>query len=306
MSSFKPMRSIAPDWAKYPVTFPKWASPKLDGIRVVKRNGKALTKAMKPVPNHFIRNYIETFFPEDLDGEIIVGPPNLSEETYNRTFRSVATHLGEPDFKVYAFDLADNKYGNAKERFELLQDLVADEPRIVLVEQTLIHYKELLTSTYEGFLLQGYEGMILRDPLGMYKYGKCTAKEQIQLKLKPEEDFDAEVIDLIEAEQNNNEAFINECGETDRSTHQENKVGKGMLGSFLVRDCLTGLQFNVAAGKMKHADRITVWQEFKESGKHIGRYIKYRSMTYGVLKEGAARHGRFYSWRDGSEVGVGL
>lgn len=303
---FKPMRSIAPDESRYPITFPKWASPKLDGIRVVKHQGKALSKAMKPIPNHFIRNYIELNFPEGVDGEIIIGAPNESELTYNRTYRGAMTHEGEPDFMVYAFDIADGGDYQARHRLELLGELTRHIPRIKGVPQTVVNNREELQAVYENFLNQGYEGAILRDPNGRYKFGRCTAKEQIQLKLKPEDDFDAVVLEVIEAEQNNNEAFTNELGETDRSTHQANKVGKGMLGAFIVRDLLSGLTFRVGPGKMKHAERVKVWEEFCKTGAHIGRYIKYRSMTYGVLKEGAARHGRFYGWRDAAEIAHGL
>ena len=41
------------------LNFPLLATPKLDGIRCLKINGRALTRSFKPVSNRFIREWIE-------------------------------------------------------------------------------------------------------------------------------------------------------------------------------------------------------------------------------------------------------
>lgn len=274
----------------------------------MKYQGKALSKSLKPIANLHIREFIERVCPERLDGEIISGPPNLSQETYNNTFRAVSTIKGEPEFKLYVFDYADENSGTTEERLKTLAAITKDLPNVVLVEQVVVNSMQEVEDLYQKFLEEGYEGMILRSPDGRYKYGRCTAKERTQVKLKPEEDFDAEVLDLYEAMHNGNEAVTNALGEPERSTHAENLTGKDMLGGLVVKDLETGVLTRVAAGKMKHEERVRVWKEYLADPKGFvkDKYIKYRSMTYGVLKDGAPRHGRFYAWRDASEIGKGF
>ncbi len=295
---FKPMRSVAPDEA-YPITWPKHCSRKLDGIRFTVHQGKALSKSGKPIANHHIRNWIEEFMPEGLDGEIISGPPNL-ETTYGTTFSAVMTHEGTPEFDLYVFDLSDSLTTYASERLAALTAMMAGMPdRVKLVEQTMVTSQAQFDVLYAKYIEEGYEGAILKDPAGFYKYGRSTPKVQTQLKFKPEEDFDAEVTGVYEALENLNEAFTNEVGETKRSTHQENKVGKGMIGGFHATDLLTGLPLRVAAGRMKHDDRIATFNN-PELAK--GRFLKYRSMTYGQMTNGQPRHGRFIGWRDVTDL----
>lgn len=308
VTTFKPMRSCAPDFEKFPIEGLEFLmSRKLDGIRFVKYQGKALSKSMKPIANDFIRNWIEVNVPEWVDGEIIVGQPNLGELTYNNTIRGVATIKGEPDFKLYLFDIADDTAGSAEERMKLLKSTVNAggewTKRVVVVEQTLVKSVDQVEAEYQKYLAEGYEGAILKDPAGLYKYGRCTPKARTQLKLKPEDDADAEILSLYEALHNSNEAFTNELGETDRTSHQENKYGNGMLGGFRVKDCVTGVVFNVAAGVLKHDERKAIWESYLGSPeKFTGEFIKYRSMSYGVLEGGAPRHPRFYAWRAGFDV----
>jgi DNA ligase-1 len=295
----KPMRSVAPD-AKYPINYPMLMSRKLDGIRFCKYKGQALSKSLKPIPNHHIRNWIEANVPEGVDGEIISGPPNL-ETTYGATFKAVMTHDGEPEFSLYVFDLCNMENAYAIDRLQNLESMIRNrDSRIILVEQTMVHNQEQMEKTYDKFLQEGYEGAILKLPTGLYKYGRATPKDQIQLKLKPEEDFEGRILSMYEAMTNENEAFINEVGETERSTHQEHKVPKGMLGGFRIETLLEPrVQFDVGPGKMKHQERIDVWNEYqKNPSKFVGRLIKYRAMGYGEMTNGAARHPRFYGWRD--------
>lgn len=298
--TFKPMRSVAPDWEKFPITFPKLASPKLDGIRLCKWQGKVVTKSGKQIPNKFVRQWCQDHLPEGFDGELIVGPPNL-ETTYNTTFRGVMSIEGEPDFRFYVFDVVTDGAATAITRLEGVYQTMyyaseQTKKRCVPVEHTLVRNQVELEELYQSFLVAGYEGCILKNPEGLYKFGRSTPKCQTQLKLKPEEDFDAQVVRFEEAMHNGNDAFINEVGETDRSTHQENLTGLGMVGGIWVRDS-TGNEFKVSPGKMKHVERVEVWLN---RGLYYGKWLKYRSMTYGV--KDAPRHGRFLCWRDESDV----
>lgn len=299
---FKPMRSIAPE-AKYPIRFPMLGSPKFDGIRACKYEGKALTKSGKPIANHHIRNWIEANVPDGFDGELISGLPTV-ETCYGTTFSAVMTQEGEPDFHFYVFDLCDELELPAKERKAKLREMCKTlDSRVIFVEQTELEDEKQVANLYEYFLSLGYEGMMLVDPAGFYKYGKATAKSQEQLKLKPHADFEAVILSTYEAEINLNEKFTNEVGESKRSTHADNKTGKGMIGGYRVKDVLTGAYFNVSAGKMLHVERIAEWEALLRNPKHReGSYLKYRAMSYGTMTNGGARHGRWIGWRDVTDM----
>lgn len=298
---FKPMRSVAPD-AKFPVRYPMMASRKLDGIRCCIHEGKAITKSGKPVPNAHIRQWLEYNVPNGFDGELISGSPSL-DTVYGTTFSAVMKQAGEPEFSFYVFDLCNSDLP-AVERCKLLAircELLDD--RVVFVEQSIVNTDTEVEALYESYLAEGYEGMILKSVSGLYKFGRATPKSQEQLKLKPEDDFEGEILDCYEAQINENEAFTNEVGETKRSTHAENKVGKGMVGGYLVKDVLTDAVFKVGPGKMTHAQRVDEWEKFLADATHrIGGFLKYRCMSYGTMTNNAARHGRWIGWRDVTDM----
>jgi len=291
---FKPMRSCAPS-DKYALRFPILASKKLDGIRCVIHEGKAITKSGKPIPNKFIRDWLEASVPDGFDGELLVGNP-ADEGVYGRTFSAVMSHAGEPEFSFHVFDLVNEPKLNAAERSVTLAFKVnaLQQPRVVLVEQFYCSNQADVDSYYSQFIEEGYEGAILKDPTGPYIQGRSTAKNQIQLKLKPESDWEARILSVYEAETNNNEAYTNEVGETKRSTHAENKVGNGMCGGFIATDLTTGLQIRVAAGRLTHPERTEIWNN---QAAYTGRLVKFRSMSYGTMTNGQPRHGRWIGWR---------
>ena len=81
------------------LSFPVLATPKLDGIRCLKINGRAMTRSFKPVSNRFTRGWIEANLPDGLDGELIVRGTTFSE-----TAGHIGRESGEPDFTFAVFD----------------------------------------------------------------------------------------------------------------------------------------------------------------------------------------------------------
>ncbi len=90
---------------------------------------------------------------------------------------------------------------------------------------------------------------------------------------------------------NNNEATRDELGRTKRSTHQENKSGKGRLGALVCRT-ESGVQFNIGTG-FDADQREKLW---KIGVNLIGRYVKYKYFAIGVVE--APRFPVFLGWRD--------
>ena len=54
------------------IRFPVLATPKLDGVRCLMINGKALSRRFKLIPNPYIRKEIEKYFPDGCDGELMI------------------------------------------------------------------------------------------------------------------------------------------------------------------------------------------------------------------------------------------
>src|SRR5688572_14503491 len=111
---FKPMLAATIKDIKE-LTFPLLASPKLDGIRCVILNGKAVTRNLKPIPNDFIRNFLESHPELDgLDGELMLNDPPAPKKIeieegeggldFNHVQSAVMSSDGEPDFYYAVFD----------------------------------------------------------------------------------------------------------------------------------------------------------------------------------------------------------
>lgn len=286
---FKPQLSSE---ATGPITFPKLASVKLDGIRCVTKFGGTLTRSLKPVPNQHIREILAKY--PSLDGELVVGPAN-APDVYRRTNSAVMSHEGEPDFRFKVFDdLACSQSDTFEQRLEILK--LRNLPDFIeVLPQYLLRNQDELDEMYARALDGGFEGLILRNPTSTYKFGRCTGNSQDSLKCKPFADSEAVVLSAYEALENQNEAFTNELGQTERSTHAENKVGKGMVGGFIVKDLKSGIEFNCSAGVLRHSERTELW------GKDlVGKIVKYRSMNYGVKT--APRFPRFIGWRDARDM----
>lgn len=290
--TFKPQLAEDINKLKVPVTFDKLGSTKLDGIRLATWQNQPLTRSLKVIPNKHVAALVQSSLSAAyLDGELIIGEPN-DPEVYRNTFSGVMTIEGKPDFTYYVFDDLSDLSLTFEQRLDKLYKRQATLPSWVkILDQALIKSQQELDARYEALLEEGYEGLMIRNPQSRYKFGRCTVTSQDSLKVKPFQDAEAEIISVYEAEENLNEAFTNELGYTDRSTHAENKIGKGMAGGFVARDLATGVIFRCSAGKLKHVEREYIW---KDREKFKGMVVTYRSMVGGV--KDLPRHPRFIKW----------
>lgn len=281
--------------------FPLLASPKLDGIRAVVLNGQLVSRTLKPIPNDFIRNALSKPELEGLDGEIIVGSPT-DPDIYLKTNSAVMSIEGEPPFTFFAFDL-HNKEGTFEQRLSSLtasrfsQWSLAEMPSIIVLTQHTVKSVEGLVHYQEQCLTAGYEGVMLRRPSASYKYGRSTLREQALVKLKVFEDGEALVLGMTEEMHNANEATTNALGHTERSSHKENKVGKGRMGTLVVRDIDSGVEFELGTG-FAAQHRQMFWDN---KGQVVGRIVRYRYFAHGVKTK--PRHPVFAGFRDPIDMG---
>jgi DNA ligase-1 len=260
------------------LNYPQLATPKLDGIRSVKQNGRALSSSFKDIPNLYVQSNM-ALLPEGLDGELMV-----RADSFNQVQSGIMSEDGEPDFQFCVFDYVSKSLSQPyKERVAELKKLTLPAFCIKLLP-TVINNKEELIAYEKKCLDDGYEGIMIRSPNGPYKCGKATVKQGWLLKVKRFKDSEAVIMGFEEQLENTNEKTVNELGKSTRSKHQAGMIAKDTLGKFLVREIGTtpwnGREFAIGTGeKLTKELRKEVWDN-KE--KYIGKIVTYKYQPYGV------------------------
>ena len=152
---------------------------------------------------------------------------------------------------------------------------------VIQVPHHYVYTLDDLLESERHYVGLGYEGVMLRDPNGRYKQNRSTLREGILMKVKRFQDSEAEVIDYELLERNLNEQVLDERGYAKRSTQQSGKVVDSLVGSLLVRDCVSGVVFSIGSGFTEsqradmYANRDTL----------SGRLVKYKSFNIGVKEK---------------------
>ena len=270
----KPLLAVNVDLDK--LIYPVYVSPKYDGIRTIIKDNCLFSRNGKPIPNKHTQSLFKDY--NGFDGELIVGDVT-DTNVFQITTSGVMSVEGTPDVYLYIFDKWDAE-GGIVSRYEDLKKCYDYENsyNTILVPQTLVNNeKELLDA--ETFILSlGYEGIIIRNPDAKYKYGRSTLKESALLKLKRFSDSEAEILGVEPLLRNHNEKIINILGYSERSNHKDNKVVDNLLGTLIVKDSKTGIEFNVGSG-FTEEQRIQLWN-IKED--LIGSVIKYKYFAIGI------------------------
>jgi len=265
--TFKPMLAATIKDIKE-LTFPLLASPKLDGIRCVILNGKAVTRNLKPIPNAFIRKFLESHMELDgLDGEIMV------EGDFNSVQSAVMSEDGEPDFYYAVFDYHNDCAMPYSTRLMKLSLIVAEfnNQRVREVPQITVNNEKDVEEYEQEVLADGYEGLIIRNLYGTYKFGRSTMREAKLMKLKRFEDAEATIIGMEPLYENQNAPTTNALGRTERSSHQANLVAQNMLGALKCK-MDNGNEFSIGTG----FDDDTRKELFARKKVLMGKKVKYK------------------------------
>ena len=274
MTMIKPMLGIAVDTTK--LVFPIYASPKLDGIRVIIKDNQVLSRNGKTIPNIFVQSLLKSY--HGLDGELIVGHPT-HPNVFQLTTSGVMSIEGTPNVRLYVFDCWYAEGGIDARYNEVLK--ITQNSSIVDIEvvpQIVINSLEELYKFEEDCLAKGYEGVMLRYPNAPYKNGRSTVKEGALLKLKRFSDSEAYILGMEPLLRNHNEPTKNALGHTERSSHIYNKVADDLLGALNVKDVRTGVEFSIGSG-FTEEQRREIWNKQVEL---IGSIVKYKYFEVGV------------------------
>ena len=136
---------------------------------------------------------------------------------------------------------------------------------------------------------------MLRDPMGTYKFGRSTVRDNILLKVKRFLDDEAVVIDIEEKMHNENEAQKDAFGRTKRSSSILGLVGANTTGTLIVEN-KEGQVFGIGSG-LNDLMRDEIWNN-KE--KYLGCLVKYKYFPQGVKE--LPRHPVFLGFRDEDDL----
>ena len=196
-----------------------YVSEKLDGVRAYWDGKQLYTRSGRviPAPLWFVARLPET----PLDGELWLGRGRFEEIS-----GLVRTQKSDPDawreVKYMVYDLPE-MVAPFHERYWLLKTLVAEQgtPWLKALTQKKLSSETQLKEQLQQIVAAGGEGLMLRHGRALYQ----VKRSQDLLKLKPQDDAEATVIDYVAGE------------------------GKyrGMVGALLVRDS-QGREFRLGSG----------------------------------------------------------
>ena len=276
--------------------FPYAATPKIDGIRFLMISGQAVSRSFKPIRNEYIQKVLSENLPNGVDGELTAGH-NFQESTGN-----IMRIEGESKFKVWIFDYVDptatemNGYTDRMLQLKEFEPFNLPDYQVLypVTVSTQSEIDQLMTSNLEA----GFEGLILRDPNGIYKFGRSTVKENILLKVKDFCDAEAVVVGFKEKLHNTNTATKDAFGRTERSTSKSGLVPTGVLGGFILK-MPTGQEFTCGTG-LNDELREEIW---KNRDFYLGKMVKYKYMKFGIKEEtGVPRHPVFLGFRSEDDL----
>jgi DNA ligase-1 len=296
--TIKAMRAANYDPAK--IKFPVWAEPKIDGVRGYNPDGILLARTMKKLKNKYTTEFFSGPDYIGFDGELAANH-ECHPDLCRLTSSAVGTIEGKPYVLWHIFDYVTEAtrglpYSRRKDILERkIRDLQANGKcgYLRVVPHIVCNNMAELTAAHEHFMELGYEGTCFYGPNVTHKEGKSSPTHNGVLRIKDFIDAEAVVLEIVEGETNNNEAQVNELGRTFRTSHQENKVSNGMVGSMTCKmlDDVYDLHdhtklllakhqiITVSPGKMTEKDRIYYFQH--QIGL-IGQAIKFKFFPKGI------------------------
>jgi len=272
---FKPMLSGKAPEDLALLSYPVLASPKIDGIRCLIIDGVAMSRSLKPIPNLHIQHLlggIEEL--NGLDGELMLRDCN----DFNKTQSAIMSAKGEPDIIYHVFDYfpSDKPFIDRLDEARRALDKAFSVPfgvrcPIEVLAHIRIDNEEEMNKYHEKALDRGHEGSMVRDPHGLYKFGRSTTKQGGLLKIKPFDDAEATVIGFVEQMENTNEKTRDNLGNAKRSTKREGMVRKGTLGRMT---CMSddGFEFGIGTG-LNDEQKQEIWDN---QSTYLGSRVKFK------------------------------
>lgn len=306
------------------LTYPLLGSYKLDGCRLLSKEGRLVTRSLKNLPNkqlnekfEFLRKYSE-LINTILDGELYVhGVPfqfivscfmtqdftaktaikkweKLCEEhdfymTREEVFNKIKFHMFDC---VYQHNYLMPFSQRIKDVENIINGFTSD--LVKLVEHKLLNTPEEIEEYFQEALENGYEGLILRNPYGRYKFSRCTVNQNIIFKYKPFLTTDSIIKGIVQATEINEdvEKTTNELGRSRTSKCLGDRHTVEKAQSFIVDFEGQDLKVPIA---MTDEQKKYIWEHQTE---YIGKYCEYKYMEVGMKEGGLPRIPKFIRMRE--------
>jgi DNA ligase 1 len=241
---------LAATWKNEPLKFPLYATPKIDGIRILKQNGILISRSFKQIKNLEIINKLTPLIPEGSDGEVFIRGKTISD--VSSLVNSKNKQIGNEHLQYFIFDMVtDNATQGYLERIKALpKTQTTDNVSVISLIPIKLNSLDDLLEYEKKSLSEGYEGIMLRKGEGIYKCGRSTLKECILVKVKRFLDSEAKIVGFQPLFHNENEVQLNELNENFRSSKLDGKIESDTLGAFLVESEFNGeiVQFKIGTG----------------------------------------------------------
>lgn len=296
MKPYQPF--LACDFNEDLATYPLYVLPKIDGVRGVNYNGTLTGRSLKKFKNKHLTRLFSRPCYEGFDGELAAAD-ECDPDLCRKTTSASGTIEGEAVWTWHVFDLCADSVQHLpyEERHAMLSAYVESEQRegrlmdLKVVPMLKVNNVNELLEAEAVWLEMGYEGVITRKPGMPCKRGRATPREGGYGRIKRFTDGEGTIVRINEGFSNQNEAQINELGQTFRSSHQENMVPSGMIGSFVVTlltvpeglpdhiKLKVGDEMTVGAGKLTHEEREYY---FKHPEEFLGRISKFKFFLHGM------------------------
>ena len=121
----KPMLATEANFNK--LRYPIFAQPKLDGIRVIVKDGVVYSRSLKPIPNKHVQSLFRNL--HGADGELIVGDVT-AQDVFQKTTSGVMSKEGEPDVTLYVFDMWNQTGKTYESRYNTLLEVIYQQPQV--------------------------------------------------------------------------------------------------------------------------------------------------------------------------------
>lgn len=266
----KPMKGVDCLGHLDKLIYPKYCQPKYDGIRIIFEEGTAWSASLKPIRNKYIQE-LAAYIPDGLECEYYI-PSDVGGLRQCASICNSENSKLSSEGKLYAFDIR-NVPLNYSERLVLVAEAVDSLKYLpIQIAPTLkVNTPQEVELYLAELLSKGYEGAMLKNPSSYYKNGRSTLRSQECLKLKPFIDDEGYVIGYKYEQENTNEAFTNELGNTTRSSSQLGKFDKPLIGALQLQSPNFSQPFWVSGFTSELKARM-----FAERESLIGRIVTFK------------------------------
>ena len=281
--TFKPMLAtdLKPSQASQ-INYPVIVQPKIDGFRLIKKDGKVFSRSGKPFKNVKVKTIAE-YLPDNVDCEVTNGFPN-EENIFNKTQSLNGINTGGDNIHITMFDVLTNLPNEDRARCVANAEFISLPPtgRIGASLPQTVSTAENLKIMYLSYLEEGYEGIIIRNPAGRYKQGRSTLKEQLLLRIKPKQFHVTQAVSMEE--------------EVDIHGSPKGRLGAINCVFILNNNGISSSYASFSIGTGFDADaRNSLWHPLSRQ-EIAGKKIKFTCME--VTKNGIPRHPVFHSFGD--------